>query len=80
MGEKIIELDCLPGYIRPGHLIKEVIKDTGLELTETKSMFFGNWSWDYSDVDDTTWKKAQPIIKERIKELYNNGIIRYGSW
>ena len=78
--EQTIELDCAPGYPRPGNLIAGVIKGTGLKKRETVSRFFGNWIWDYSDVDPETWKKVQPILKERITALYNEGLIRYGSW
>jgi hypothetical protein len=75
-----IELDCAPGFIRPGHLIEGVIKDTGLELKVTTSRCFGNWTWDYSDVPAEKWKEIQPILKARIEELYHAGRIRYGSW
>lgn len=77
---KTIELDCPPGSPRPGDLIEGVIKDTGLELREAVSRFFGNWQWDYSDVSDDIWARAQPVLCERITNLYNSGVIRYGSW
>ena len=75
-----IELDCPPGFPRPGDLIEGVIKDTGLELRESRSRFFGNWTWDYNDVPEDVWKRAQPVVKERITKLYERGAIRYGSW
>lgn len=78
--EKTIELDCPPGGIRPGDLINKVIEGTGLELKEPISCLFGNWTWDYSEVSDEEWVKIQPILEERITELYNNKLIRYGSW
>lgn len=77
---KTIELDCAPGGPRPGDLIGEVIKDTGLPLRERTSAFFGNWTWDYSDIPDDVWIKAQETTKPRITALYNAGVIRYGSW
>ena len=78
--EKSIELDCAPGEPRPGDLIAGVIKGTGLMEKETESRLFGNWRWDYSEVSDDEWEKIRPVLKERIKRLYDNGIIRYGSW
>lgn len=77
---KTIELDCPPGHPRPGHLIEDVIKDTGLPSRECAGTFFGNWTWDYSDVSDEVWENAQPILKKRIESLYTKGVIRYGSW
>jgi len=78
--EHTIELDCPPGYPRPGDLIADVIKDTGLPVREAESMFFGNWTWRYDDIDCETWDKIRPILKERIGKLFNTGVIRYGSW
>jgi hypothetical protein len=75
-----IELDCAPGLPRPGDLIAGVIERTGLKLKEPVSKCFGNWTWDYSDVDCDTWKEVQKIIKPRIEALYRKGKIRYGSW
>lgn len=77
---KTIELDCPPGFPRPNHLIKSVIKDTGLELKEPVATMMGNFTWDYSEVSNEQWMEAQPILKERITKLYNKGTIRYGSW
>jgi len=42
-----IELDCAPGFPRPGDLIGGVISGLGLEARDPASMFFGNWAWDY---------------------------------
>lgn len=75
-----IEIDCPPGALRPGDLINGVIKGLRLPKKEPVLMFFGNWTWDYSDIKPDRWKAIQPIIKERITALYNAGAIRYGSW
>ena len=78
---KTIELDCAPGALRPGDLIAEVIKDTNLPLIKDSGRFFGCWMWDYTNVvDDELWDAVQPKLAERVKELYNSGAIRYGSW
>lgn len=57
-----------------------MIEGTGLAEKETESRLFGNWRWDYSEVSDEDWEKVRPTLKERIKRLHDNGIIRYGSW
>ena len=75
-----IEIDCPPGYPRPGDLIEEVIKGTGLPLRQDVSRLFGMWTWDYNDMDPEVWKKAQPILKERLVKLYDCGVVRYCSW
>lgn len=46
-----IELDCEPGSLRPGDLIDQVIKDTELSQRDPVSKSFGNWTWDYNDID-----------------------------
>jgi len=78
--EQTIELDCPPGHPRPGDLIDYVIAGTGLPKRETVSRVFGNWKWDYNDIPEEKWKEIQPILGERIRNLYEKGIIRYGSW
>lgn len=75
-----IMLDCPPGNPRPGDLIDSVIKGTGLPKRDTVSRLFGNWTWDYSDIPQEKWEKAQATLKERITKLYISGAIRYGSW
>jgi hypothetical protein len=79
-GEHSIELDCPPGSPRPGDLIAGVIKDTGLSKKPPVSTCFGNWIWKYDEVNCDQWDKIVPILAERIKSLYNDGSIRYGSW
>ena len=80
MSKQTIELDCAPGMTRPGDLIQEVIKDSGLPEKEDCGRSFGNWTWDYSDIPKGVWEKAQKLIKSRIEALYHAGAIRYGSW
>lgn len=78
--EQTIELDCPPGFPRPGHLIAGVIEGTGLPLRESVSRLFGEWTWDYNDIPENRWREIQPKLQERITALYNDGVIRYGSW
>lgn len=80
MSEQTIELDCAPGGLRPGHLIAKVIEGLGLPVRETSGRFFGNWTWDYSDIPAERWKEIQPTLQKRIEALYHQGLIRYGSW
>lgn len=75
-----IEIDCPPGYPRPGDLIEDVIKCTGLPLRQDVSRIFGMWEWDYNDIDPEVWKNAKPILEERLTKLYDNGVCRYCSW
>lgn len=78
---RTIELDCPPGFPRPGDLIGGVIEGTGLPEIAPCSMLFGEWTYDYTNlVTAEKWAEVQPILKERITALYNAGAIRYGSW
>ena len=67
-----IQLDCQPGYPRPGDLINEVIKGTELMAKEPESTCFGNWTWDYSEISEEDWGKIQPTLKDRITKLYHS--------
>lgn len=78
--EQTIELDCAPGFPRPGDLIADVIDGTGLPKREARSKFFGCWTWDYRDIPREDWLLAQKITAPRVSKLYENGVIRYGSW
>lgn len=75
-----IELDCPPGWPRPGDLIDGVIAGTGLPHRSAVSRVFGNWMWQYEDVPKEVWDKANPIVRQRIEELYRQGLVRYASW
>ena len=77
---KTIELDCAPGFLSPDAYIGSVIEGTSLEKREAVSQLFGNWTWDYSDVEDEVWKKIQSTLQRRIRRLHEVGCIRYGAW
>lgn len=82
MSRYTIELDCPPGGIRPGDLISDVIKGTGLPTSDPVSKVFGNWTWVYDGVEgiDNLWPRIKPLLQHRIESLYERGLIRYGSW
>lgn len=79
-----IELDCPPGNPRPNDLIAGVIQDSGIEVEdfETSAPFFGHQTWvlKSSAEKDELFTKNKPVFKQRIGELYEQGLIRYGSW
>ena len=78
--KQTVELDCPPGSPRPDDLIGGILEGTGLKEREPVSKFFGNWTWDYSDIPEEKWKRVKEIVAPKIKKLYANGLIRYGSW
>lgn len=80
MIEQTIEIDCPPGDPRPGDILAEVLKGTGLSPREPVSKVFGNWTWDYCDVPAEVWNAVRPLLKERIIAYHKAGVIRYGSW
>jgi hypothetical protein len=75
-----IELDCAPGMTRPGDLIEGVLEGTGLPVKDPIAKFFGNWTWDFSEVPADQWEEIRKTTKPRIEALYHRGLIRYGSW
>lgn len=78
-----IELDCPPGNPRPWDLIEGVLKNTGFTLNDFAQTpaVFGHVSWILRDSAKTkAYMEIRPFIKERVTALYNQGLIRYGSW
>lgn len=76
-----VDLDCPPGMIRPSNLISGVIAGLGIEpVTYDVTPFFGNAEYVFRIPKDEWIAKYQPTIKARVTELYNSGVIRYGSW
>ncbi len=62
--------------------LEEVLKGTGviLESDRTVSRVFGDWSWEIPEDQVAAYKKAVPVIKKRLTDLYDEGVIRYASW
>jgi hypothetical protein len=77
-----VEIDCPPGTPRPDDLFPDVIKGTGLAVEDFDlvSKVFGNFTWELKAQKNDLYKKAKNTIGERIKALYSQGKIRYGSW
>ena len=75
-----IEIDCAPGGLRPDDLLPGVLEGTGIELGETISRSFGNWTWEipYSQADQ--YEAVRDTVKSRLEELYNSHRCRYASW
>ena len=80
MAEQTIELDCAPFSPRPDSLLPGVVEETGIPVRPPVSTWFGNWTFDYSDIDPEVWAAANPVIESRVKALHRSGRIRYGSW
>jgi hypothetical protein len=74
---KTLEIDCAPGGIRPGEVLERVSEGTKLQPKEPNGMAFGNWIWHYDEMDDESWEEAKKIIFPRLKEAYEQGVIRY---
>ena len=77
-----IELDCAPGQPRPTDLIAGVVRDTPLQkhLKEPALQFFGHARWHFPDATRKEWNEAKKPVQRRIRKLYEEGKIRYGSW
>jgi hypothetical protein len=80
MATQTIELDCEPGVPRPDTLLPGVLEGTGLTPKEPCLKWFGNYTFDYSEVPAEEWARIQAITRPRIEALYHEGRIRYGSW
>ena len=78
--DQTIVLDAPPFSTRPDELLPIALKGTSLPPREANTRIFGAWEFDYSDIDRETWSVARKILQTNITELYNQGLIRYGSW
>ena len=75
-----IILDCAPGMIRPGDLLPGILLETGIEPVEASSKLFGSWVFCFDHIDKSVWESKKETIEKRIKVLFDQGLIRYGSW
>jgi|EP00966_Prymnesium_polylepis_P164854 hypothetical protein len=75
-----IVLDCEPGVVRPGDLIPGFLEGTGIEPVEASSKLFGSCTFKFDHIDKSVWETNQKTFEERIKLIFDQGLIRYGSW
>jgi hypothetical protein len=79
-----IELDCPPGNPRPNDLIDGVLEGTGLDLSDfsTSHPFFGHQAWilKAGPEREEKFELARKTFKQRVSDLYDANVIRYGSW
>jgi hypothetical protein len=82
-----IQLDVPPGvYPRTIQLFAILIKDTGLDASDFEPAWerplFGAMEWLVlsNTASISRFRKAQPILEERIRSYYASGAIRGGSW
>jgi len=82
MAEQTIDIDCAPGSARPDTYIKYVVGPyvQGDLDKRIVGKWFGNWTWDFSDIPSENWESWKDYRGEKMTELYNKGCIRYGSW
>lgn len=74
-----IHLECPPGGPRPGDLMPELLRGTGIPLRTSESRMLGHWEWDYNDIPSEVWEAAVPTIMQRMHRLYEDGIVRAGQ-
>ena len=77
---KIIALDCAPFAPRADSCLVYALKNTSLSPCLPVSKVFGEWTFDYSHVDDDEWIDIVPTLAANITHLFNQGRIRYGEW
>jgi len=77
-----IALGCQPGSPRPGDLLPGVLEGTGVTIDPTNTIlrFFGDWEWAVPEDQTQTYERARETIQQRIKALYESGLVRWGSW
>lgn len=80
-----IEIDCAPGFPRPGDLFPGVLHNTGLTVDDfdNTARLFGHWTWVLKEGDpkrDELFTLKRPLFKQRLTEIYEAGYARFVSW
>ena len=80
-----IEIDCAPGYPRPGDLFPAVLAETGLTVEDFKNTtkWFGHWTWVLKEGNperDTLFTRNRAVFRSRLTKMYEAGYARYVSW
>jgi hypothetical protein len=69
---------------RPNDLIDAVLEGTGLDLSDfsTSHPFFGHQAWilKAGPEREEKFELARKTFKQRVSDLYDANVIRYGSW
>jgi dimeric dUTPase (all-alpha-NTP-PPase superfamily) len=77
-----ILLDCPPGIIRPNNVLENILVSTTLEVSdfEITSKCFGAWTFELSEEKRKIYEDYENLIITKIKDAYNDGLIRYAEW
>ena len=77
-----IILDCSPGATRPDNILKNVLESTQLEITDFNiiSKCFGAWTFELAEDKREIYENCENLIVSKIKNAYNDGLIRYAEW
>jgi hypothetical protein len=75
--KKTIEIGCPPGGVRPNHILKAALKGTELPVLPDCGRSFGDWTFDYTSVQDDVWFVWAATVFENLGTAYDNGWIRY---
>lgn len=77
-----IELTCPPEGCHPAELLVGILAKTGLLSQDFTlvSTDLGNYRWELAKGKGELYALALPVIRQRIRALYNKGLITYGSW
>ena len=80
-----IEIDCPPGFPRPGDLFPAVLANTGLTVADfdNTNKLFGHWTWVLKEGNpyrDALFTRNREVFRVRLTEMYEAGYARYVSW
>lgn len=77
-----IEIDCAPGNLRPGDVMKSMIEELELpfKYKETSGRLFGNWTWTFNEFNEEDWRAIQKKVGPYLTKCWEKGTVRYASW
>lgn len=77
-----IILDCHLGTTRPDNVLENILVSTQLELIDFKivSKCFEEWTFELTEDKKEIYEDCKDLIITKIKNQYNNGLIRYAEW
>ena len=71
-------LDAHPMALRPDTLLPLVLDRTHLPIRDASVRSFGEWTFDYQDIDRGVWDASLATLKNNITCLFHENRIRYG--